>query len=37
MRMKVFIGEKESEDIHLEELIEFSRKLEALYPKVSRV
>ncbi|CAL9241651.1 unnamed protein product [Arabidopsis halleri] len=33
MRMKVFIGEKESEDIHLEELIEFSRKLEALHPK----
>ncbi|KAG7536202.1 hypothetical protein ISN44_As13g001630 [Arabidopsis suecica] len=33
MRMKVFIGEKESEDIRLEELIEFSRKLEALHPK----
>ncbi|AED95367.1 unnamed protein product [Arabidopsis thaliana] len=33
MRMKVFIGEKESEDIHLEELIEFSKKLEALHPK----
>jgi len=37
MRMKVFIGEKESEDIHLEELIEFSKKLEALHPKVSSV
>ncbi|CAE6216134.1 unnamed protein product [Arabidopsis arenosa] len=34
VKMKVFIGEKESEDIHLEELIEFSRKLEALHPKV---
>ncbi|OAO92176.1 hypothetical protein AXX17_AT5G44770 [Arabidopsis thaliana] len=34
MRMKVFIGEKESEDIHLEELIEFSKKLEALHPKI---
>ncbi|XP_010441597.1 PREDICTED: uncharacterized protein LOC104724751 [Camelina sativa] len=30
MRMKVFIDEKESEDILLDELIEFNKKLEAL-------
>lgn len=37
MRMKVFIEEKETEDVHLEELIEFHKKLEALQPKVSSV
>ncbi|XP_010481464.1 PREDICTED: uncharacterized protein LOC104760267 [Camelina sativa] len=30
MRMKVFVDEKESEDIHLDELYEFNKKLEAL-------